>query len=371
MTDVNLNTDLSVSGQRGHAQAIAFAAKGGSALSELLGSIAKNKEAERGGPLRGMLFLTTHFSDGEQHSIPVPGSKKEDAGNSPYDKYSTEVVTKDGKKKVPGSWFTDVIKMTAAFDERSNVIVWCDGQLPEDKDGNAIPMPEWLSKMATSERKAVKKQARQAITDMRTGLTKSAMLFHHAEAVADLNDERIKVKMPFKMMKNDDGEGELQFTGSNIIRVIDPASEAEAYEYTVSEFLALKPEKLMLMKKEERTTVALDNTKVRGVKGKNKKGGKTDYPIPSNLEQFLTFCNVGGTAVDMETDQGSKLNAAILTAIAGGKMDVIMTIGGFLMKADNLWTQIGPIYMEEMARRAAAQAAKVAAERTARMQPTG
>lgn len=362
MTDMNI--DVSITGQRGHAQAIAFAAKGGSALSDLLGSIAKNKEAERSGPLRGMLFLTQHFSEGDQHAIPVPGTKKGETGNLPYDKYTTEMTTKDGKKKVPGSWFTDVVKMTDAYQERFNIIAWCDKLDVEDKDGNVIPRPEWIVKAGDSELRAYKKQARQAITDMRTGLTKSAMLFHHAETISTLNPDRIKVKMPFKAFKNGD-ETEVRVI-SNIIRLIDPADETEAKEYSVSEFLALKPEKLEAMEKDKRTTIALDETKVRGVKGGNKKGTKTTYPVPTNIEQLLNLCNVGGTALDMETEQGQKLNALILTAIAGKKMDVIETFGDFAMKIDGIWTQIAPIYMEIKASKAKAGAEQAQAERTAR-----
>jgi len=48
MTDLNVDTtSQTITAQRGHVQALAFARKGGAALSHLLGGIATAKETER------------------------------------------------------------------------------------------------------------------------------------------------------------------------------------------------------------------------------------------------------------------------------------------------------------------------------------
>src|SRR6185369_7020060 len=160
-------SDMDISAVRGHAQALKFVEKGGAELSNILASIATAKEAERRGPLQVFVFLAEHFTDAEGvHSIPVPGSKKGETGNLPYDKYTTKIKTNDGERSVPGSWYTDVIKNTAeckAIDER---IAQCAG-------GEGVP--EDIARMGDGERKMEVKRLRDRIKDMRTALVKGAM----------------------------------------------------------------------------------------------------------------------------------------------------------------------------------------------------
>lgn len=365
------STHRTIIGSRGHVQAMAFARKGGAAFSGLLGSIATAKETERKGPIEVMLFFETHFDDEERASIPVPGSKKEEAGNKTYDKYTTTVDTKDGKKKVPGSWFTDVVKTTPeweAIEERRGLIDG-DGDAPHDV----------LAMRKTGEALMEKKRLSQRVSDMRTALVKGAMLWHHAEEVSAINPERIRVKMPFKKMyvidadgnkiKMDDGTEnfvtELRVTG-NTIRLQDPAAEFEDKVYTVSEFLALKPGKLV-GKTEDQTIVTLEATKARAPKSDKKKGkGKQEIAIPTSVEQLLNLFNVGATALDSETDQGAKLSAALMAAYStpGEKGDdIVETVGDFALGVDAHWTVISARYYQIKAAKAAALNSKAQSER--------
>lgn len=358
MNDVTTDTThQTIVSQRGHVQAMAFARKGGVAFSGLLGSIASAKETERMGPIQVMLFFTETYDGEEQNSIPVPGTKREDAGNKPFDKYTIEVTTKDGKKKVPGSWFTDAVKSTDDWLLTSDRIQWCDNTAYENDDGATCPAD--ILNMGTGERAVEKKRLRQRVADMRTALVKGAMLLHHADDISNLNPARIKVKMPFKavfVLDNDgqriklEGENEyqtmLKVTG-NTIRLQDPSGEIEDKVMTVSEFLALKPEKLT-GKSEDYTTTALEATKARAPRGNRQKGkGKQEIAIPTTVEQVLNLFNVGATALDTQTDQGAKTSALVLAACAtpGAKGDdVVETIGDFALSIDGLWTVISARY---------------------------
>src|SRR6266852_4875600 len=231
MVDINVDTtSQTITAQRGHVQALAFARKGGSALSRLLGNIASAKEKERTGPIETMLFLELNFSDDESAAIPVVGSKQGDTGNKPYDRYTASVKTADGTKKIPGSWFTDVIKATDDATVALHAIECCN-------DAATDGCPDYIKAMGTGARIAEKKRLRQRLADMRTALTKGSMLFHHAETVRTCNPERIEVKMPIRSEYVLDASGSRvtidgveqtrQVVYGNIIRLIDPKKEIE------------------------------------------------------------------------------------------------------------------------------------------------
>jgi len=225
----NLNTDTTgqtITAQRGHIQALAFARKGGDKLSEMLSGIATAKAAEREGPLHTFLFLNENYTDDEKHVIPYPGSKKDETGNKPYDKYTSVVDTKEGKKNVPGSWFTDVVKTTAAWMVCNQRIIWCGGQT----EG----MPEDISAMGEGERLEEIKNLRRFISDMRTGLVNGARVFHQAEAINSLNPARIRVKMPIKRYFKLDAAGQR-------IKVVDPPGENRVHD-AVGEERSGRPE---------------------------------------------------------------------------------------------------------------------------------
>lgn len=350
------STHITIVSQRGHSQAMAFARKGGVAFSGLLGGIATAKETERKGPIEVMLFFELNYDDEERGRIPVPGTKKEEAGNMAYDKYTIEVTTKDGKKKVPGSWFTDAVKATDEWSAVNDRAEWCNNTAYVTDDNRECPAD--IMAMGTGERAMEKKRLKQRVADMRTALVKGAMLFHHAEEISSLNPDHIRVKMPFKKVfvlvdgqrVKLEGENEyqttLQVTG-NTIRLQDPSGEIEDKVFTVSEFLALKPSKLT-GKSEDYTTTSLEATKARAPKTAKSKGkGKQEIAPATSVEAFLNICNVAGTSIDQQTDQGMKLNALILAACAtpGPKGDdVVETIGDFAMAIDGLWTTLSARY---------------------------
>lgn len=370
------DTDTSVSNisaMRGHVQALAFARKGGAALSAMLTHIADTKAAERMGSLDAFLFLETHFTDDEQSSIPVPGSKKEDSGNKPYDKYTVEVRNTDGKKKVPGSWFTDVVKATAEWQASDHRIQWCKDTSFVTEDGQKCPAD--IMAMGDGARRDEVKRLRQRITDCRTGLVKGAMLWHHVNDIAELNPERIAIKMPFKAFKKLDANGEPmrgpnnefieeeKVTGSNI-RLYDPAKEQEDKVFSVSEFLALKPEKIPADK--EKTLVSLEETKARAPRtGGTGKGGAKTIAVPTTVEPLLNLLNIISTALDAETEAGQLLNTKLMAAAAAetDKADsTVEAIGDAAIALDNVWSTIDARYHSIKAKRAAAANAKAAAE---------
>jgi hypothetical protein len=349
----NLNETTAIAGisaVRGHAQALKFVAMGGSELNSMLSAIADAKSVERQGPVEICRFLVDHFVDEEGvHSIPVPGSKKGETGNKPYDKYSTKTKGADGvEKMVPGSFFTDVIKNTAeakAIGERLEV---CDGGEHSPKD---------IQDMSPGERSMEKKRLRQRLTDMRTALVKGTGVFLHADAINDINPDRIKVKMPWKTV---DGKKRIY---ANTIRLQDPAGEIEDKVFTVSEFLRIDLAKLVGPGKDQ-TITTVENTKARPPKSdKNKGKGKNDIVVPTTVEGLLNLFNVAGTAMDQQTDEGSKTMAKLLAKLsAPGKEgdDAVETVGDFICALDdNIWTVINARY--NAIKTAKAKASNVAA----------
>lgn len=340
------STSLTITAQRGHVQALAFARKGGAALSALLDSIAKRKEEERRGPAEMFLFLETNYTEGEQSAIPVVGSKQGETGNKPYDKYTSEVQTKDGKKKVPGSWFTDAVRATDAYARAIDIKSWCDDIKYVNESG--AECPEYIVNMGTGERAVEKQRMVDWIKNMRTGLTKGAMLFHHVAEISTLNPSRIRVKMPFRNQKNlTTGENEVVVIGDTI-RLQDPDGEIEDKIFSVSQFNALRPAKLE-GKPETWTTTALEKTADRAPKNSGKgKGGKDKIAIPTTVEGLLNMFNIISTAIDTTTDQGKMLHSKLLSACAapGDKGDdVVETVGDFVTKVDDdVWTVINARY---------------------------
>jgi hypothetical protein len=317
-----------LSAVRGHAQALKFVEQAGSSLSKVLSAIADAKDAERRGPLSVFLFLAENFEDDETgvHSIPVPGSKKGETGNDPFDKYTTTVKTQDGEKKVPGSWYTDVVKNSEEGKRIEELLPLVDGG-----DG----APEVYQNMGFGERKMEKQRLRDRIRDMRTALVKGAMLYLHAYKINQLNPDRIKVKMPFKQGK----------IFANTIRLVDPAEEIETKVFTVSEFLRIDLSKLT-GKDEDQTITSLENTKSRAPKTKDKKGQQS-IAVPTNVETLLTLGNVFSTAIDENTAEGEKLKAKLLAKLsAPGKEgdDAVETLGDFAMVIDDLWTTFSDRY---------------------------
>lgn len=350
------STSQTITAQRGHVQALAFARKGGAALSALLDSIAKRKEEERRGPAEMFLFLETNYTEGEQSAIPVVGSKQGETGNKPYDKYTSEVQTKDGKKKVPGSWFTDAVRATDAYSRAIDIKSWCDDIKYVNEAG--AECPEYISNMGTGERAVEKQRMVDWIKNMRTGLTKGAMLFHHVAEISTLNPARIKVKMPFRNQKNlTTGENEVVVIGDTI-RLQDPDGEIEDKVFSVSQFNALRPAKLPIVKDKDDATkldksgwtiTALEKTADRAPKNSGKgKGNKTTIAVPTTVEALLNMFNIISTAIDTETEAGKMLHSKVLAACAapGDKGDdVVETIGDFVTKVDDdVWTVINARY---------------------------
>lgn len=350
-TDTNPeSTSQTITAQRGNSQAIAFARKGGVALSALLGSIATRKEEERRGPIEMFLFLTEHYTDDEVTRIPVVGSKQGETGNLPYDKYTSELQTKDGKKKVPGSWFTDVIRATDEYDAIIQRKAYCD-------DVTLAGCPDDIKAMGTGERATEKQRLTDRVKDMRTGLTKGAMLYHHVKEIEELNPERIRIRMPFLKTKRADGSDGLKVMG-NTVRLQDPAGIKEDVVFSVSQFNALRPAKLPhvpdatnpdKLDKSGWDITALESTAERAPK--NSGAGKQDknkIAVPTTVEGILNLFNVMGTALDTNTDQGKMLHSKVLSACAapGEKGDdTVETIGDFVIRIDDdIWTVINARY---------------------------
>lgn len=338
------STVRTIIAQRGHSQALAFARKGGTALSSLLAGIAKRKEEESKGPIETMHFLETHFSSEEGHRIPVVGSKMGETGNNPYDRYTVEITTSDGKRKVPGSWFTDVVKSTEVWSELNQRREWI-----KQAQGEGVPAD--ILAMKAGERALEKKRIDQFIANMRTALTRGAMLLHQVDAVASMNPARVKVKLPLHTFKDDGGKEEERVTGS-LIRLQDPSGIDEEDEVvTVGQFLQYKPE-LAAKDPDKGTITSLKATAARAPK---KKGGSatlgqgTAYVAPSTLEQVLTLFNVLATGIDQESDEGEKVYAKLLSQVSkeGAEGDeAIVSIGKVCLACDALWTIVRPRYMK-------------------------
>lgn len=355
------NTDTSVNAimaYKGHVQALAFARKGGAAFSALLYGIAKRKEEEGKGPIETMLFLETHFSDEEGHNIPVVGSKKEDSGNKPYDRYTTEVKTADGTRKVPGSWFTDVVKSTEAWavlnQRREHV---------KQAQGEGVPAD--IIAMKPGERAMEKKRIDAFITNMRTALTKGAMLLHQVEAVNTMNPNRVKARLPIMAQKDDAGK-EVEVVVGNLIRVYDPtdlSDDAEPEVVTVGSFLQWDPAKAA--KDPDGGTIA--SLKATASKGPKKKasiaGTGTSYVVPTTLEATMTLFNVLASAMDNTQDHGKKMESQLLTILAKTDKDgdeAVESVGKLCLALDSVWTVISDRYDRITRAKAAAANTKAA-----------
>lgn len=350
-TDTNVNPIMAF---KGHTQAMAFARKGGKELGSLLFSIAKRKEEEGKGPIETLLFLSKHFSDEEGHNIPVVGSKKEDSGNKPYDRYTTTVKTADGERKVPGSWFTDVVKSTDVWAELNQRREWV-------KQGQGEGVPPDIIALSTGERAVEKKRIDTFIANMRTALTKGAMLMHQVDAINAMNPERVKVKLPIYEEKGPDGKP-VEVVRGNWIRLQDPSGiTAEDEVLSVGSFLQYDADKAA--KDPDKGTIA--SLKATASKGPKKKptGTATAYVVPSNVEQVITLFNCLASGIDQEGDAGEKLYAALLTKASGKDADARETrisIGKVALALDSLWTVIRPAYMLDVEAAAKANVAAIA-----------
>lgn len=313
-------SDMNITAQRGHTQALAFARKGGAALSTLLHNIHVNKAAERRGAISMMLFLTENFDDSEQAAIPVVGSKIGETGNLPYDHYTVEVTTDSGKRKVNGSWFTDAVKATdewADLNARISVILGTEAE-------ETIPeiYRELIRLRKTGAGLERVAEYRDAISDMRTGLTKGAMLKHHVDEIMAINPERINVKMPWRLEHVFDAEGrvvlnedgtdkKIRHVYGSKIRVFDPAKEEDDKVYSVSSFLSLKPEAIG----EDKTLTGLDKTGTRPPKTPDATKTAAVYPVPTTLEMLLSCLNSISAGLDISNEAGVKLNSVLLAAL--------------------------------------------------------
>lgn len=354
MTDVQDTTSQTITAQKGHVQALAFARKGGAALSALLAGIATAKETERRGPIQTMLFLETHFTDEEANAIPIVGSKKEDSGNKPFDRYTSEVKTEQGTRKVPGSWFTDVVRST---DEWSRI----NGRVELLQQGQGEGVPADILSMGTGARKEEIAQLRQRIQDMRTALTRGAMLFHQCEEIRKLNPDRVAIKLPIFTEKGPDSK-EVQVVKGTMIRLMDPAKIVEDEVVTVGSFLQY--DAAAAAKDPDKGTIAsLKATASKAPKKKIVATGK-EYTVPGTVDQVLTLFNVLASGIDQEVDAGEKLYAALLTKAAGDGVDARearISIGKVCLACDSLWTIIRPAYLRDVEAKAKAAVAKAAA----------
>lgn len=338
---------------RGHTQAMAFARKGGAALGELLFSIAKRKEEEGKGPIEMVLFLETTYSTEEGHNIPEVGSKQGETGNKPYDRYTTEIKTEQGKRKVPGSWFTDAVKSTDAWAQLNQRREWV-------KAGQGEGIPRDILEMSTSAKAMEKVRIDRFIANMRTGLTRGAMLMHQMDAINSMNPDRVKAKLPIYSEKDENGKEKLVVRG-NLIRITDPSGIiAEDEIVTVGSFLQYDAGKAM--KDPDKGTIV--SLKATASKAPKKKGGTArEYTVPGNVEQVLTLFNVLASGIDQEEDSGEKLYAALLTKASGDGVEARearISIGKVCLACDSLWTVIRPAYMRDVEAKAKEAVAKVA-----------
>lgn len=353
MTNIDTNTVNPITAFKGHAQAMAFARKGGAAFGALLYSIAKRKEEEGKGPIETLLFLSNHFSDEEGHNIPVVGSKKGETGNLPYDRYTTEVKTADGKKNVPGSWFTDVVKSTDAWAELNQRREWV-------RQGQGEGVPPDILAMSTGERAVEKKRIDTFINNMRTALTKGAMLMHQVDAINAMNPNRVKVKLPIYLEKGSDGNM-VDVVRGNLIRLQDPSGiTAEDEVVSVGSFLQYDAEKAA----QDPDKGSIASLKATASKGPKKKAATTvTYTVPTNIEQTITLFNCLASGLDQESETGEKRYAELLTKASGKDKDARETrisIGRVALAIDSLWTVIRPAYMRDVEAEAKANVAAIA-----------
>lgn len=362
MTEVS-----SITARRGLIQALAFAEKGGAALNSLMAGIADRKAAERMGSIQAMCFLVEHFSDEEQHAVPKVGSKMGETGNDPYDKYSKEITTSEGKRTVPGSWFTDVIHSLSEYERIVVTKRWLDGVYEE---GEVVP-PEITAIAKTGAAGEMKQTLSDRISDMRTGLTKGAMLFHHAEEISKINPERIKVKMPWRVEYVIENGEKVMIPGTNEfkttfvvygskVRLQDPAGEFEDKIYSVSSFLQLKPDNDGFKAEPVKTIVALDKTTARPPKAGTTPGTAADVKVPVTLEQVLTQFNALASGINQEEDTGERMYTALLSKASGKDDEARETrasIGKLAFAIDSLWTIIRPLYLRDEEAKAKANVA--------------
>lgn len=341
---------------KGHTQAMAFARKGGDALSNLLYSIAKHKEEDAKGPIQTMLFLETNYSDDEGHMIPVVGSKMGDTGNKPYDRYTSEVMVNGEKKKIPGSWFTDVVKSTTAWATLNQRREWI-------KQAQGEGVPDDILEMKAGDRATEKKRIDNFITNMRTALTKGATLLLLAERVNAMNPERVKVRFPIRTQKNADGKPE-QVVFGNLIRITDPSGiDQEDEVVSVASFLQYKPEKAVL-DPDKGTMKSLKATASKAPKKAGPAAGTgTAYVVPTTVEQTFTLFNCLASGLDQESDAGEKMYAALLTKASGKDKDARearISIGKVALALDSLWTIIRPAYVMDVEAEAKANVTAIA-----------
>lgn len=367
-TDMNIDTvtDAQLSGvitaQRGHVQAMAFARKGGAAFSALLSGIWHAKAEERKSPLSVFLYVENTYTDDEKAAIPVVGSKKGETGNKPYDRYSTEIKTTDGKKTVPGSWYTDSVRYSDEYHSIEHIIACCDDTTTEG-------CPADIAAMGAIARRDHKVLMQKAKSDMRTGFVRGCKLWLHAEEISAINPERIVVKMPFRQEKGDNNQPVLVLGGSTNIRVKDPTDEFEDEIYSVSEFLALDPAKLVGPSNVQ-TIKTLAATKARAPRTKGKGKDKAqEIKVPTTVEPLLNICNVLSTSLDNGTEQGRALESLVLSRIApkaNGRTETIKTLGAAALALDNIWNLIGNDYNQIIADETRAANEKTRLERAAK-----
>lgn len=371
MSEVNMNietvTTEQLSGvltaQRGHVQALAFARRGGAAMSTLLRNIWETKAEERKSPLSVMLFVLNTYTEDEQAAIPVVGSKKGETGNKPYDRYSVEMKTADGKKTVPGSWYTDAVKDSDEYSTVEQTIAWYGGE----NEGCPPEIAKLHNTIAAKDKIAL---LRKALQDMRTGFVRGCKLFLHAEEIGKINPATIAVKMPFRSEKDSNNHPVLVMTGSTNVRVYDPSKEiAEDKIYTVSEFLALDPAKLVGPMANQ-TIETLANTKARTPRTKKGNAGKgvENIKVPTTVDGLINMFNIAATAIDNGTDEGQKLEAALVARFnskGDNRIEAIKSVGALAFAVDNLWTLVKSEYMKIESDERRAREAKVEAERKA------
>jgi hypothetical protein len=350
-TDTN-TTALSISAVKGHVGALAFAAKGGSALSHLLGDIARAKAAEREGAVKSALFLLS-IVQGDVTQIPVVGSKQGETGNLPYDRYTSTVKTQDGEKKIPGSWFTDVVSAGEECIAARQRIAWID-------QGQGEGVPADILAMGQGDKATERKRLKDFISDMRVGLTKGAMLAQHMEAVNTMNPERVKARLPFRMEKDADGNPQVKVFG-NTIRISDPSGEQNDDVFSVSQFLQLDPDKAKA-DPDGGTLKSLKATAARAPRSPAGQGTQmgTLYPIPRTVEALLACFNAIASGLDISGEEGRKLESALLAqmakdgAVGDGATESVCNAG---LAIDNAYTQgtkrFDAINSEKMKRNAA------------------
>lgn len=347
---MNTNTYADITAVKGHTQAVAFARKGGDVLSKAFHDIADAKEMERRGPIVIMVTLESIFSEAEAAAIPVVGSKQGETGNLPYDKYTATVKTADGERKVPGSWFTDVVKASA---EGERIVLRIQQLNDAATPAGAAEAPEDIRKLSFIQRAQEKKRLQERVSNMRTALTKGAMLWHQLEAVNGMNPNRVIAKLPI------DADGNVI---GNFIRVTDPSDAEQLELYNVGGFLQLDPEKAAL-DPDKGTIASLKVTAARAPR-KAATTGKA-VTVPTNANDALTIFNVMATWLDNSTDQGQKSYAQLLTLVSkeGTEGDeAVISVGKVCLALDGIWNVINKRYtmLEERAASAMNTGKKVA-----------